>query len=185
MKKIAFFTFFATLLAFTNAQSQNFKDFLDQFAAIESNLVWVDADVLANMRAPRTKPLNAAQSTYVSDGLTNRAYYPMGKIQIGGNWIVFVYSPVDGYKEGFDTQIAIHAYAFDKDGNEAKGGYGRTSYLAAMGGVPDKFWYKFKATFVFDKKELTIKQEASDPGMESEITYSLTKKGLITKTVKN
>ena len=174
MRKIVLFIYFMGLSLLVNAQT--FQEYLTLFPDISQDLTWTGED-LEKLRVSG-KNVPAKFGKFIDDtGLVNEYRFPAGKLEVGGNIIVFYAEHSNGYQENYDTQLHLHARTYNKKGEIIPGGL--HNYVATNGGVPNRFSYSFVLNFNFKDKKLVVDQKATDAQMQGKTTYKVSKKGLL------
>lgn len=177
MKKLTYLTL---LLCFfcLSAKAQTFQEYLDLFPTLTTNVVWTGDDLEKARQSRKNVPAKLQKfvnAQFLDVRITSESCFPLGKLEIGGSYIVFFAEHSVGYDEKENSQIALNARVYDKKGKILGGGV--QNYLASSGSVPNRFSYSFVATLDFKAKKLVLDQTASEKSMEQILTYKLTKKG--------
>lgn len=177
MKKTTFLTFLLCLFCLS-AKAQAFQEYLALFPTLTTNVVWTGDDLEKARKTGKNIPVkvqNFINGQFAAVGTITDYCFPIGKLEIGGTFIVFFAQHSLDYQEIENTQISLNARVYDKKGKILGGGI--QNYMASNGGVPNRFSYSFVASLDFKARKLVLDQTASDKSMEQILTYRLTKKG--------
>jgi hypothetical protein len=181
MKKIRYYLLFMALLAITNGlQAQTFQEYITLFPTLTNDFTWTGKDLENARKTGKQIPENlrnfVSNSKYLADG------YALGKLEMGGSYIVFMASPIREYNESNNTQIALTTKVYDSKGNRKDLSGVTTDILTWTGGniATKGFVYNFQAKYDFKKKQLIIesKKEENETPTENKLhDYKLSGKG--------
>ncbi len=181
MKKILFSFLFVALVAVSNnLQAQTFNDFLDLFPTLTSDFTWTGNDLENARKTGKQIPENlrniVSNSNYLNDG------YPLGKLEMGGGYIVFMASPISEYNESNNTQIALTTKVYDSKGNRKDLSGVTVGILTWTGGnaATKSFMCSFQAKYDFKKKQLIVQSKKAENEIPTENKlhdYKLSGKG--------
>lgn len=181
MKKTAFSLLFVAIIAIANSlQAQTFQDYIALFPTLTSDFTWTGKDLENARKTGKEIPQNLRN--LVGDYHYLDGGYPLGKLEMGEGYILFMASPVPEYSEGRNTQIALNTKVYDSKGNRKDLSGVTADILTWTGGnaATKSFMYSFQAKYDFKKKQLIVESKKTENEIPTEnklYDYKLSGKG--------